>query len=199
MDAAQSPPLAADGRLLSYCLAMSRYRAPRPPSSPYITRQGYLDLQQELKHLWKVTRPELTRRVAAAAAQGDRSENADYIYGKRALHDVDRRIQYLSKRLDVLQVIERSPSDRDKVYFGARVTLSTPGQEQTQYRIVGADELDAAPNHISVDSPLARALIGKQCGEQVHLQPTDSASAGALQANINPRNSTYVIEKIEYT
>ena len=102
---------------------MSRYRPPRPPSSPYITRAGYDRLQRELTHLWKDKRPEVTRKVAEAAAQGDRSENAEYIYGKRQLREIDGRIQFLSKRLDELQIVDRVPPERDKVFFGAWVNL----------------------------------------------------------------------------
>ena len=102
---------------------MSRFRAPRDKSTAFITPEGQRRLSDELKHLWKVTRPEITRKVAEAAAQGDRSENAEYIYGKRALREIDARIHFLSKRLDELVVVDRTPPDRSRVYFGAWVSL----------------------------------------------------------------------------
>ncbi len=102
---------------------MSRYRPPREKSSPYITRAGYHVLNSELKHLWKVTRPEVTQKVSEAAALGDRSENAEYIYGKKQLREIDSRIRFLSKRLDDVTVVDKPPNDIDKVYFGAWVTL----------------------------------------------------------------------------
>ena len=109
---------------------MSRYRPPRPRSSPYITRTGYDRLQQELTYLWKEKRPEVTRKVAEAAAQGDRSENAEYIYGKRQLREIDSRIQFLSKRLDDLVVVDQLPKERDRIFFGAWITLETEAGEQ---------------------------------------------------------------------
>jgi transcription elongation factor GreB len=146
---------------------MSRYRPPRPKSSPYITPEGYARLQAELKALWTVRRPEVTRKVAEAAAMGDRSENAEYIYGKKQLREIDARIRHLAKRLDALQVVDRLPPDRSRVYFGAWVTLGDPSGAQRRYRLVGPDEFDQVPAYISIDSPMARALLGKRVGDTV--------------------------------
>ena len=178
---------------------MSRYRPPRQKSSPYITRHGYDSLQQELTHLWKVKRPEVTRKVSEAAAQGDRSENAEYIYGKRQLREIDSRIQFLSKRLDEVEVVERTPSQQDKVFFGAAVTLARDDGEIVQYRIVGADELDPKRNYISIDAPLARALIGKMLGDDVEIETQRNAGAGrVLEINPPPRSTLYEIVQIDY-
>ena len=114
--------------------------------------------------------------ITAAAAEGDRSENAEYIYRKKQLREIDRRIHYLSRRLDVLEVIDRIPARQDKVFFGAYVTLQTETDETVRYRIVGADEIDPSRGYISVDSPLARALLGKACDDEVQVQlPAGSA------------------------
>ena len=145
---------------------MSRYRAPRTPSTALITPEGRRLLADELERLWKTERPLLTRRVAEAAAQGDRSENAEYTYGKKALREIDARIRYLSKRLDVLKVVERPPTDTSRVYFGAWVSVADDAGVR-RYRIVGADELARSPDYISIDAPLARALLGKRCGDEV--------------------------------
>ena len=143
---------------------MSRYRPPAANSSPYITRDGYDALQAELAALWKRKRPALVQKVAEAAALGDRSENAEYIYGKKQLHETDRRIRYLSRRLDELTVVERLPEDRTRVRFGAWVTVENADGERSRYRLVGADEADASAGQISVDSPLGRALLNQQAG-----------------------------------
>ncbi len=145
---------------------MSRYRPPRPRSSAYITPAGHARLTEELKHLWKTVRPEITRKVAEAAALGDRSENAEYIYGKKQMRETDAGIRYLSKRLDELTVVEKSPPDRSRVYFGAWIGVVTDAGPR-EWRVVGADEIDASGRFISVDSPLARALLGKQIGDRV--------------------------------
>ncbi len=128
--------------------------------SAYITPTGQKILTEELKWLWKHKRPYATGKVKEAAALGDRSENADYHYNKRLLREIDRRIAYLSKRLDVLQVINRAPKDQDRVYFGAWIDIELGGAVNT-YRIVGPDEIDFAPHYISIDAPLARAMLGK--------------------------------------
>ena len=182
-------------------------RQPPAEPSPYVTRAGYDALQAELRSLWRRTRPALVQRVAEAAAMGDRSENAEYIYGKRQLRETDRRIAYLSRRLDRLKVVERAPPDRSRVFFGAFVELArtqqppsaneggptadagvrnagaAPGAKQTsgqedgagnglreavrRYRLVGPDEADAAAGRISIDAPLARALLRKSAGALV--------------------------------
>ncbi|MDP8161832.1 transcription elongation factor GreB [Pasteurella skyensis] len=138
--------------------------------SPYITREGWHTLEKELKFLWKVERPQVTQAVSDAAALGDRSENAEYIYGKRRLREIDRRVRFLSKRLDVLRIIDYSPSQEGKIFFGAWVELENEEGEINQYRIVGCDEFDPAKHWISIDSPVARALIGKQVDDEVKVE-----------------------------
>lgn len=137
------------------------------PRSPYITSEGAHRLQDELTHLWKVERPRVTAEVTAAAAQGDRSENAEYQYGKRRLREIDRRIRYLSKRLDEVQVVVPSPEQEGRVFFGAWVTMADDEDAETTYRIVGSDELDLTKGHITIDSPVAKALLGKRVGDEV--------------------------------
>ncbi|UTW46341.1 transcription elongation factor GreB [bacterium SCSIO 12696] len=145
---------------------MGRYRPPSPKSSPYITAAGAARLEAELKQLWKVERPQVTAAVQEAAKNGDRSENGDYIYGKKRLREIDRRVRYLSKRLENLTVVDRAPSNQEKVFFGAWVTVENDAGEEHRYRIVGADELDPSQNYISVDSPMAKALLGKQLDDE---------------------------------
>ena len=128
----------------------------------YITPQGARKLRDEASNLWKVTRPEVTRQVSAAAALGDRSENADYIYGKKRLREIDKRIRYLTKRLDNLEIVDRIPDNQDTVYFGAWVRLENENGEISELRIVGADELDTKLGWISLNSPMAESLIGKK-------------------------------------
>ena len=147
---------------------MGRYRAPAPRSSPYITRDGYQSLQEELQALWK-RRTRVTRALAAAAAEGDRSENAEYIYRKKELREIDRRIRYLQKRLPELQVVSAPPANRERVFFGAWVTLADDSGREYRYRIVGADEFDPARGWISIDAPLARALLTKTLDEEVRV------------------------------
>lgn len=148
---------------------MGRYRPPQPGSTPYITKQGYIALESELKALW-VKRDEVTRAVAAAAAEGDRSENAEYIYRKKQLREIDRRLRYLQKRLPTLSVVERIPDNRQQVYFGAWVVLEDTAGKTFSYRIVGPDEFDADRRYISLDSPLARALLKKQLDDEVSVR-----------------------------
>ncbi len=145
---------------------MSRYRPPTPKSSPYVTRKGFERLQENLKQLWQ-RRKEVTAALSAAAAEGDRSENAEYIYRKKELGGIDRRIRYLQKRIPDLTVIDRR-ADGDSIYFGAQVELDS-ADEITTVRIVGADEIDPALRHISIDSPLARALLKKQVDDEVSI------------------------------
>lgn len=138
--------------------------------SNYITRQGWQVLDQELKYLWKDERPKVTQAVSDAAALGDRSENAEYIYGKRRLREIDRRVRFLSKRLEVLQIVDYHPSQEGKVFFGAWVELENEDGETKQHRLVGTDEFDPAKNWISIDSPVARALIGKQVDDEIQVE-----------------------------
>ena len=146
---------------------MGRHRLPRPKSSAYITPQGARRLRDELDHLWRVKRPQVTQAVSEAAALGDRSENAEYIYGKKQLREIDRRIRFLQKRLDELVIVDRAPSDTSRVFFGAWVRLETDDGEVTEYRIVGPDEFDPAQGLISIDSPLARALLKRAVDDEV--------------------------------
>ncbi len=134
----------------------------------YITRAGFEKLRVELVFLWKEERPRVTQAVSVAAALGDRSENADYIYGKKRLREIDRRIRFLTKRMDELEVVDLGPRARaDRVYFGAWVELQDEDGERVRYQIVGPDEFDAAKGRISVESPVGRALMGKRPGDEV--------------------------------
>jgi transcription elongation factor GreB len=149
---------------------MSRYRPPAKPMSAYITPEGEAALKAELHQLWKVERPEVTQQVSDAAALGDRSENAEYIYGKKRLREIDRRVRYLRKRLDVLNVVSELPSDTSKVFFGAWVELYRSDGATVKYRLVGPDEIDPAKHYISIDSVLGRALLGKHLDDEVSIQ-----------------------------
>ena len=152
---------------------MSRYRPPAPKSSPYITADGAAALRAEVRQLWKVERPQVTQVVHEAAKNGDRSENGDYIYGKRRLREIDRRVRYLSKRLEEATIVEDKPRDTSKVFFAAWVTLADaddPSAPPQRLRLVGSDEIDSEKNWISIDSPMARALIGKSKNDEVEVK-----------------------------
>lgn len=164
---------------------MTRYRPPAPQSSKYITPAGERRLRSELETLWRIERPRVTATVSAAAAQGDRSENADYTYGKRRLREIDARVRHLRKRLEGMVVVGQPPSDPRRVFFGARVMLETPAGETRSYRIVGPDEFDQEPGGISMDAPLAKALLGKPLDAEVAVD-----LAGGTQ--------TYAIVEISY-
>ena len=153
---------------------MSRYRPPQKPSTPYITEQGFETLQREEIVIWK-KRSEVTKALSAAAAEGDRSENAEYIYRKKQLAGIDRRIRYLQKRLPNLTVVS-SVGDENRVFFSAWVSLEKDNGEEVEYRIVGGDEIDSdsGRGYISVDSPMARALLKKEVGDEVVLRTRDS-------------------------
>jgi transcription elongation factor GreB len=146
---------------------MARWRPPPTHSSPYITPAGEAALKKELKELWLLRRQEVVPALRAAAAEGDRSENAEYIYRKKQLGEIDRRVRYLSRRLDVVEVVRHKPPRRDRVHFGASVTLEDSAGAVRNYRIVGADETNAGKGWISVDSPVARALLGKQVDDSI--------------------------------
>lgn len=148
---------------------MSRYRPPRTAGTPLITPEGEARLRAELHELWHVRRPQVTQAVSEAAALGDRSENAEYIYGKKMLREIDSRVRFLTKRLEKLKAVSERPSDPNKVYFGAWVTLEDEEGQEARYRIVGPDELDLKQNLISIDSPLARALVGKALDAEVRV------------------------------
>ncbi len=142
---------------------MGRWRPPAENSTALITREGYARLQAELDDLWRVRRPEVVKALAAAAAEGDRSENAEYTYRKKQLGEIDRRVRYLSKRLPSLKVVDTTPTDPAAVFFGAQVEVEAASTGECQrYRIVGPDETDAKLGWISIDSPLARAMLKKR-------------------------------------
>lgn len=153
--------------------------------SPFITLEGATRLRNELSDLWKNKRPEVTKAITAAAAEGDRSENAEYIYRKKQLREMDRRIRYLQRRTSEMKVIEHLPNDRERVFFGATVTLENEAGEISTLRIVGSDEFDFKAEYISVDSPMARALLKKQVDDEVYLRLPSGPS-------------TFYINKIEY-
>ena len=138
---------------------MSRWRPPATASTAMITAEGHARLKDELDLLWREKRPEVVRALADAAAEGDRSENAEYIYRKKQLAEIDRRVRYLTKRLPELRVVDGPPTDPSAVYFGAWMRVESEDGEQHDYRIVGPDETDATLGWISIDSPLARAAL----------------------------------------
>jgi transcription elongation factor GreB len=146
---------------------MSRWRPSPPRSTAIITREGFERLKAELDHLWHTVRPEVVKALAAAAAEGDRSENAEYIYRKKQLGEIDRRARYLSKRIPSLKVAEHAPTDSGMVFFGARIEIeNTDTGDVLRYRIVGPDETDAKRGWISIDSPLARAVLKKRIDDE---------------------------------
>jgi transcription elongation factor GreB len=145
----------------------TRDRPPPPKRSPHITPEGAKKLRAELDQLWTVERPRVTQEVADAAAQGDRSENAEYIYGKRRLREIDRRVRFLSKRLEEVKIVSEPPTDPSRVFFGAWVTVEDEDGTEKTYRIVGPDESNLEGGLISLDSPVARALLGKREGDEV--------------------------------
>jgi transcription elongation factor GreB len=133
----------------------------------YITPEGFRRLQEEADRLWRIERPRVTQQVAEAAALGDRSENAEYIYGKKRLREIDARLHHLRKKLDTLTVVSDPPPRRDRVYFGAFVTIEEESGEAAEYRLVGPDESDPAKGLLSMESPLGRALMGRAAGDEV--------------------------------
>ncbi len=163
---------------------MGRYRPPQAPSAPYITKQGYTDLEQELKGLWE-RRAIVTKALAAAAAEGDRSENAEYIYRKKELREIDRRIRYLQKRLPHLRVVDQTPDNSQQVFFGAWVTLEDENGHESRLRIVGPDEFDPKKKTISLDSPMARALLKRHLDDEIEVRSPSG-------------NSRYLIIDISY-
>ena len=164
---------------------MSRYRPPTPPGSKYITPAGAKRLQDELNQLWHEERPRVTQAVSEAAAQGDRSENAEYTYGKRRLREIDRRVRHLRRRLEGMVIVDQPPADAARVFFGAWVVLEADDGSRARYRIVGPDEFDMAPGYISMDAPLGRALMRRALDEEV----TVEAPAGRV---------VYLIVAIDY-
>ncbi|MGE0116107.1 MAG: transcription elongation factor GreB [Steroidobacteraceae bacterium] len=149
---------------------MSRYRPPQPRGSKFITHAGWQKLKDELDFLWRIKRPQVTQAVSEAAAQGDRSENAEYIYGKKQLREIDSRVRFLRQRLDGMVIVKQKPSDSARIYFGAWITLEDEDGKELQYRIVGPDEFDATQRLISMDSPLAKALFKKAVDDEVTIE-----------------------------
>jgi transcription elongation factor GreB len=148
---------------------MGRYRAPGPRGTPLITAAGEARLRAELEQLWRRERPVVALAVQDAAKNGDRSENGDYIYGKKRLREIDSRVRFISKRLEVLQVVRQAPSQLDRVFFGATVTVEEEDGEQRRLTILGPDEFDSARGEVSIDAPIARALLGKRVGDSARV------------------------------
>ncbi len=164
---------------------MSRYRPPGAAMSNYLTAEGEARLKHELTYLWKEERPRITQSVTEAAAQGDRSENAEYTYGKKRLREIDRRVRYLSKRLESATIVSSIPDDTSRIYFGAWVSVEDEAGNCREYRIVGPDEIGDQPGYISMDAPLGRALLGKQIDSEVVITAPD-------------RERTYYVSAIRY-
>ena len=143
---------------------------PRPKISNYVTAAGEKRLREELNYLWRTERPQITQSVSEAAAMGDRSENAEYIYGKKRLREIDRRVRHLRKRLELLTVVSTPPSDPSKIYFGAWVNLEDESGTTHRYRLIGPDEVGDATGYISIDAPLGRALLGKSADCEVSIE-----------------------------
>ncbi|TAL91257.1 MAG: transcription elongation factor GreB [Rhodanobacter sp.] len=162
---------------------MSRWRPPSPSSTAIITREGFERLKTELDHLWHTVRPEVVKAITAAAAEGDRSENAEYIYRKKQLAEIDRRVRYLSKRIPSLKVAEGMPGNREQAFFGASIELENLDTGETLlYRIVGPDETDAKQSWISIDSPIARAVLKKCVDDEFVAELPAGAARFALIA-----------------
>jgi len=160
---------------------MGRWRPPAEKSTALITREGHARLKAELDELWRAKRPEVVKALAAAAAEGDRSENAEYTYRKKQLGEIDRRVRYLSKRLEQLRVIDAAPADPQAVFFGAWVELENVADgELRRYRIVGPDETDAKLGLISIDSPLARAMLKKRVDDEFEARLPGGATRFAI-------------------
>src|SRR3989344_8712649 len=169
---------------------MGRQRLPQPKTSVYITPEGARKLRDELDHLWRTERPKVTQEVSEAAALGDRSENAEYIYGKKQLREIDRRIRFLQKRLDELVIVDRLPQDTSRIFFGAWVRLENDNGEELKYRIVGADEFDIDKGLLSIDSPLARELLKKTVNDAVTVRaPRGHVTYAILEIRYTPFNT----------
>ena len=168
---------------------MGRYRPPQPVGSKYITAEGHKRLTDEHDYLWKKKRPEVTRILSAAAAEGDRSENAEYIYRKKELREIDSRVRFLRKRLDNMVIVDRTPKDQDKVYFGAWVTVENGDGVENTYRIVGPDEIDPKLAFISMDSPMGKALLGKSLDDEISI---------TIDTKEAKQTHSYIIVEIQY-
>ncbi|HET6632728.1 MAG TPA: transcription elongation factor GreB [Rhodanobacteraceae bacterium] len=171
---------------------MTRWRPAAPPSTAIITRAGFERLKRELDELWNTRRPEIVQALSAAAAEGDRSENAEYIYRKKQLAELDRRVRYLSRRIPTLKVLDAAPARRDVVFFGATVALrrlsgpdepaDAAGGGTERHTVVGPDEIEPASGRISIDSPLARALLGHRAGDEVEVERPGGRARYAIEA-----------------
>jgi transcription elongation factor GreB len=179
---------------------VSRYRPPTTPGSKYITPEGAKRLRDELDRLWLDERPRVTIAVSEAAAQGDRSENAEYTYGKKRLHEIDRRVRFLRKRLEGMTIVDSSADAGDKgprggvrrdpnrVYFGAWVQIEHANGNVRWYRLVGPDEFDMAGDYLSMDSPLGRSLLGKHLDDEVTIPlPTGADTVVITAIDYGPR------------
>ncbi len=170
---------------------MSRYRPPVQPGSQYITPEGALRLRHELQVLWHEERPRVTQAVAEAAAQGDRSENAEYTYGKKRLHEIDRRVRFLRQRLEGMTIVDPLAAghrDARRVYFGAWVQVLEPNGEPRWHRVVGPDEFDMADDYISMDSPLGKSLLGKRVDDEITVSlPTGPKILTIADVRYGPR------------
>jgi len=168
--------------------AVIHYRVPRSPR--YITPEGFRRLAAEHARIWTVERPRIVAEVEAAAALGDRSENAEYIYGKRKLRELDHRLRFLSQRMDALTVVAPEPHAGGRAFFGAWVTIEHEDGEERTYRLVGPDEFDVAQGLISVEAPLGRALLGKREGDAVLVQrPLGPADVTIIEIRWTPPGS----------
>ena len=168
---------------------MGRYRPPQPVGSKYITAEGHKRLTEEHNYLWKKKRPEVTRILSAAAAEGDRSENAEYIYRKKELREIDARVRFLRKRLDDMVIVDRIPKNREKIYFGAWVTVEDNEGTEKTYRIVGPDEFDPKLAYISMDSPMGKALLGRSLDDEISI---------TVDTKDGQQISSYIINEIRY-
>jgi len=164
---------------------MSRYRPPIKPGAKYITKEGEKFLKEELNQLWRIERPKVTKSVSEAAALGDRSENAEYIYGKKRLREIDRRVRYLTKRLEEVKIVSEMPENKDKIYFGAFVNLENTVGDITKVRLVGPDEIQPKKGYISIDSPIGNALLGKKIGDEITFESSEG-------------EKTYLVIEIKY-
>jgi transcription elongation factor GreB len=163
-------------------MARTRTRPDESKKPSYITSEGYRRLEEEAHRLWTIERPKLAKAVAEAAAEGDRSENAEYIYGKRKLFEIDRRLAFLGKRLEVLKIVDRKPAADGRVYFGAWVTLEDEDGTRVTYQIVGPDETDAESSRISCESPMGLALLGRSVGDEVEVPRPKGAASFVIEA-----------------
>jgi transcription elongation factor GreB len=163
-------------------------KAPGPPRPPrYITPEGFRRIAAEREHIWTELRPRIVAEVEAAAALGDRSENAEYLYGKRRLRELDRRLRFLAQRMDELTVVEPRPHPSGRAYFGAWVVIEDSSGDERTYRLVGPDEADAAAGRISVEAPLGKALLGRKAGDTARVEtPAGSVTVELVAVSWKP-------------